>query len=546
MKNTHIALIGNPNSGKSSLFNHLTGLRQKTGNFPGITVDRKKGFLFQNSQIEITDLPGLYNLYPNSKDEAVVLKELFKANQETGGHPYDGIVYVAEAQHLDRSLLLYSQIADLGIPTLFVINMIDEAQKSGYKIDKKALQNRLGIPIFETNARSGEGVAAVRTALEQNKLFQPNTFFRSRYENAASFATAENQSPYKNWLQQHFTTYLLEGQDQAKNQTPAEKEAIELAVFNDIQSRQQFTHQIAKNIVQLPSETKNQRRTEQIDRWLTHPVFGYAFFLLILYFIFQAIFSWSTWPMDLIDGAFGSLSEWVKGTLGDNLISNLITEGVIPGIGGVVIFIPQIALLFLFIGLLEASGYMARVVFLMDKLMQQFGLNGKSVVPLVSGLACSIPAVMAARTIENPKERLLTILVTPFMTCAARLPVYAIIIAVTIPAVNVLPGVSLQGLTLLGLYLLGTLAALLSAAILNRFITSNHASHLVLEMPIYRMPTWKDVGINIYMKVRSFVWEAGRIIFVISLVLWFLASYGPGDLAQKTNDFETELTQNNT
>ena len=543
--NSRIALIGNPNSGKTSIFNQLTGLRQRTGNFPGITVDKTSGTLAKHEDIEVVDLPGLYDLYPDSADEAVVLRELVTTDNQ-----YDAAVYVADASHLDRSLLLYSQVADLGLPMIFVVNMMDEAEKSGYRFNTNRLKSRLGVPVIYTDARSGEGVDRLVSKMTEQKYDLPNAFFRSRY-------TRENvmENGYRTWISTCFEQYLkdntafAEHADAAQRlgseaqtsvlEIPQNQSTNEGIVLEDIENRKRLINIIAGEVVQSPKETRQNNITEKLDKWLTHPVFGYLIFGGILMLIFQAIFSWSSLPMDLMDGLFSNLQGAAKSTFGDGVLARLLAEGIIPGIGGVLIFIPQIALLFLFIGLLEASGYMSRVVFLMDRLMQRFGLNGKSVVPLMSGMACAIPAVMACRTIENPKERLLTILVTPFMTCSARLPVYAILIAVAVPKTSVM-GMNLQGLVLLGLYLLGTLAALFGAAILNRFVQSSAKSYLIHEMPVYRIPKAKDILLNIWSKVKTFVWEAGRIIFVLAIILWFLGSYGP-NLTEKTAAFESEL-----
>jgi len=549
MNHSRIALIGNPNSGKTSIFNQLTGLRQRTGNFPGITVDKTSGTLAKYEAIEVVDLPGLYDLYPDSQDEAVVLRELVTTTDR-----YDAAVYVADASHLDRALLLYSQVADLGVPMIFVVNMMDEAEKSGYRFNTNRLKSRLGVPVIYTDARSGEGVDRLVSRMTEQNYDLPNAFFRSRY-------TRENvlENGYHIWISTCFDRYLKDNTAFAEHaevvealgsegqtsilEVPQNQSTNEGIVLEDLENRKRLINIIAAEVVQSPKETRQNEITEKLDKWLTHPVFGYLIFGGILFLIFQAIFSWSALPMDLMDWTFSSLSGIIQSTFGNGVLGRLVAEGIIPGISGVLIFIPQIALLFLFIGLLEASGYMSRVVFLMDKSMQRFGLNGKSVVPLMSGMACAIPAVMACRTIENPKERLITILVTPFMTCSARLPVYAILIAVAVPSTSVL-GMNLQGLVLFGLYLLGIFAALFGAAILNRFVKSNAKSYLIHEMPVYRIPKAKDILMNIWSKVKTFVWEAGRIIFVLAIALWFLASYGP-NLNQKTAAYETTLTEQN-
>ena len=504
-----VALVGNPNSGKSSLYNQLTGLRQKTGNYPGITVDKKIGKIDEENTV--IDLPGLYDIIPASPDEQVVLSELFATS-----NPIDKVVYVLDASQLETGLILFTEIADLGKPMILAINMIDQAKQNGIDINLNKLSSRLGLKIYSTNARTGDGVEELKTAILNDRFEIANAFCRSNYTDLSD----PLKNGYQEWISKQVGKMNLFSD-------ASEKGGVHEKIQGDLIQRQRLIDVILKETSYKPAILKQTARTLKIDRILTHPVFGYGIFLSILLLIFQAIFTWSEWPMDLIDHLFGATSAWISEHLTDSTLTRLLAEGIIPGIGGIVIFIPQIALLFFFITLLEGSGYMSRVVFLMDRIMKKFGLNGRSVVPLMSGIACAIPAIMAARTIENRKERLITILVTPFMTCAARLPVYVIIIALIIPETATYLGFGARALALLGLYLLGVIAVLLSAIIINGFMKSEPSDNLIMEMPVYRLPYWKDLLLTIVDKVKAFVWGAGKIIFVISIVLWFASSFGP-------------------
>jgi len=520
------ALVGNPNSGKSSLYNHLTGLRQKTGNYPGITVDKKIGKI--DGEQEIIDLPGLYDIIPSSPDEQVVLTELFASID-----PIDKIVYVLDASQLETGLILFTQIADLGKPMILAINMIDQARQNGISINLEKLSLRLGLKIYSTNARTGEGVNELKTAIIENKFELANAFCRSNYTNLND----PLKNGYQEWISKQVGKLNLFAESTSMD-------GVHEKIQGDLIQRQRLIDVILKETSFKPAILKQTVRTLKIDRILTHPIFGYGIFLMILLLIFQAIFSWSAGPSDFIDVLFGSTSVWISDNWEPTIFTKLLAEGIIPGIGGIVVFIPQIALLFFFITLLEGSGYMSRVVFLMDRIMKKFGLNGRSVVPLMSGIACAIPAIMAARTIENRKERLITILVTPFMTCAARLPVYVIIIALIIPESATYLGFDGRALALLSLYLLGVMAVLVSAIIINGFMKSEPAENLIMEMPVYRVPYWKDVLLTILDKVKAFVWGAGKIIFVISIVLWFAASFGPKTSVVNGNETTNLLTQN--
>ncbi|MFV0238103.1 MAG: ferrous iron transport protein B [Flavobacteriales bacterium] len=527
-QNLKIALVGNPNVGKTSLFNQLTGLNQKVGNYPGITVDKKTGtFLLENKTVEVIDLPGTYSLFPSSKDEEVVFNVL--TDQDSRNYP-DKVMVVADASNLKRSLLLFGQVKDLGIPVLLVMNMMDEAQSKGLIIDFKTLEKTLGTQIIKTNARTGKGISELKKSVffevESQINFCPPLPFKKVVGEVQNVFSLKN--PYLAW---HYITqkeiFYLHGQDKERIEDLKKKHRIiskRLQVKETI-DRYKEIDIILENHIRYKEE-RQESLTENIDAVLTHKVFGFAIFVGILFLVFETLFTWSSIPMDLIDSFFGDFSIWAADTLPEGPISSLIADGIIPGIGGVVIFVPQIAILFFFLAIMEETGYMSRVVFLMDRLMRPFGLSGKSVVPLMSGVACAIPAIMATRNIENDRERLMAILVTPFITCAARLPVYAILIEMIIPDSHVM-GFSLKATVLMGLYLLGVFAALASALILKYFIKSEYKSYLLLEMPNYKIPLWKNIALSVYEKSRAFVLGAGKIILAVSIILWVLGTHGP-------------------
>ncbi len=491
-----IALLGNPNTGKSSLFNLLTGLRQHVGNFPGVTVDKKTGPI-QGTDFLLIDFPGTYSLYPHSKDEAVVYEVL--TNPKHKEFP-DKIAVVVDATNLRRNLLLFSQVYDLGLPTVLIINMVDLADRKNIIINTEKLAELFPeTEIVLSNARVKLGKDRIVEAVQKAKRTNRKRIFQ--------FEMAE-----------------IENNKQQEVEAEERFKWIDSVLNQIIQDKQNL------------SKTKSYK----IDKILTHKVYGYLIFASVLFLLFQFIFSFASVPMDFIDEQFGNLSEWLEGTMNEGLLRDLITQGIIPGIGGVVIFIPQIAILFFFLAILEGSGYMARVVFIMDRLMRPFGLNGKSVVPLMSSVACAIPGVMAARTIPNWKERLTTILVAPLMSCSARIPVYALLIALVVPEIKFLGIFNLQGVVLLGLYLLGVVAALLIAAVLNKTIKASNKGYLLLEMPAYKIPQWNNVGMTVYEKVKTFVLDAGKIILAISIVIWALSSYGPTERIDKAIE-EAEL-----
>lgn len=544
-----IALIGNPNSGKSSLFNALTGLRQKVGNFAGVTVDKKTGYLplSKDTIAEITDLPGTYSLYPRRIDEFITFDVLL--NKENDAHP-DVIIIVADASNLKRNLLLCSQIIDLKIPTVIALNMIDVARKNGLAIDASKLSARLGVKVIPMNAREGKGVTELKRAI-QTGIQVPKENFIDIYsmipEIIDEIKTITNsESDYTAFqIASHFSNiYCLNIEQKRKIKEVLDRHHFPAAKWQGEEIVRRYA-KINPILDESTSQDESRKysldRTAKIDHVLLHPVFGYLIFLLIFFIVFQAIFSWAEYPMNAIDYSFGWMEQTLKNILPQNFISRLITEGLLPGIGGIVIFIPQIMLLFGFISILEDTGYMTRVSFLMDRLMRKVGMSGKSTLPLVSGMACAVPAIMGTRGIENWKDRLITIMVTPLMSCSARLPVYTLLIGFLVPDQKVFGIMNLKGLTMLGLYLLGWTMAFAAAAIMKWLIKAREKSYYLMELPIYRMPRWKNVGITMIEKARLFVTDAGKVIITISIVLWLLASFGPGNSMQQIENKYAQL-----
>lgn len=506
MAHLKIALVGNPNTGKTSLFNALTGLNQKVGNYPGITVEKKIGHckLPNNQQAEIIDLPGTYSLNPSSEDEQVAVETLINRQ---GAYFPDVVVVVSEVSNLKQNLLLFTQVKDLQLPTILVINMADQMQRKGISINLSKLEQLLHTKVILTSTRKGEGLLALKEAITNFKeLSVAPCVDMSRLE-AIPFGTSESEQRRKQ-----------------------QKETI---------IRYQFINETLKETYTV-DQHKAQTLRARLDRFLIHPFFGYVVFAAILLLIFQAVFTWSSYPMDWIEDGFGILGEWLATKLPAGALTNLLIDGVLPGITGITVFIPQIAVLFTLIAILEESGYMSRVVFLMDNVMRRFGLSGKSVVPLISGAACAVPAVMIARNIESWKERLITILVTPFMTCSARLPVYLIIINLVIPEGDFL-WISYKAWTFFAMYFLGFAVALLSAFILDKVLKmQKNSSFFIAEIPDYKIPLLRNVCLTVYEKTKGFVMGAGKFILAISVLLWFLGSHGMGE---KYNSIETTAEQ---
>ncbi|MDQ8004265.1 MAG: ferrous iron transport protein B [Pedobacter sp.] len=532
-----VALVGNPNTGKSTLFNLLTGLNQKIGNFPGITVDKKTGFckLPSGKTAEIIDLPGTYSLYPKSKDESIVFQVLADRNNKS--YP-DVIVLVADSTNLRRNLLLFSQVADLGIPMLLVLNMADMAKKEGINVDANKLAERLGVQVVNISARKGEGINVLKDAIAQttNIATQNNTINASDFAPTAIEAVKQKIGTDNDYyalqvLHQHEHLGFFTEKEQQEIETIEINNGFDTVKLQGEETVARYKHlsKILADVVTDTGAAKKFTLTDKLDTILTHKIWGFIIFFFILFFIFNAIFSWSSVPMDLIEGGFAWLTEWGHENLPAGVFTDLLLDGVIAGLGGIVIFIPQIAILFALISILEDTGYMARVTFMMDKIMRKFGLSGKSVVPMIGGIACAVPSIMSARNIESWKDRIITIMVTPLVSCSARLPVYTLLISLVVPDEKVLGVLNLQGLTLMGMYLISIVAAVLVALIFKFIIKAKERSYFIMELPVYRMPRWKNVLFTMYEKSKTFVVEAGKVIIAISIILWVMSTYGPGD-----------------
>lgn len=544
---THkVAIIGNPNVGKSTIFNYLTGLNQKIGNYPGVTVDKKTGALQINGEnFEILDLPGTYSLFPNSEDEIIAHRVLSNTQLET--RP-EYVLMVIDSTQLSRGLFLATQLIDLGVNLAIILNMTDVAEKKSLEIRPFELFKNLGVPILQTDARNQKGLDQIKNLISERNFSQASKFIDILDVIPADIIRQVREKFKLDNEYQAYQMLRFGTKDKAVQESDRQwlKQLITNEKFNLEEAQLEETKIRYKKITDLVNRSlfkkSEPKPKSSLDKVFLHPVFGYVVFIAILLLIFQTIFSWASYPMDLIDGVFADLGAWIQGALPDGPLTRLLAEGVIPGIGGVVIFIPQIALLFGFLAILEDTGYMSRVVFLLDRWMRPFGLHGKSIVPLVSGVACAIPGVMAARNISNWKEKMITILVTPLMSCSARLPVYIILIGLTVPDEVILGFVNLQALALLGLYLLGIIGVLLTAFVLKIVLKTEEKSFLMTELPSYKIPRWGDVGITMYEKAKTFVFEAGKVILAISIVLWVLASYGPpAAMDQIKHDGEARL-----
>jgi ferrous iron transport protein B len=532
-----VALVGNPNTGKSTLFNTLTGLNQKIGNFPGVTVDKKTGYcqLPDGRTADIIDLPGTYSLYPKSQDESIVFSILAdKSNPLTP----DLVVVILDATNLKRNLLLYTQVADLKIPVIIALNMVDLSDKAGIIINIDLIAKKLGVPVVPISARKKEGIDKLRAAITfANKIalqqasidveaIAPELIRRIRSE-------LKLDNPY-------YALQLAHQHETIKFISPAESDRIEelekefsfhsqKAQGAETIARYNFINDLLYDTVKVPETAKDETSSNKIDKVLTHKVFGFIIFFGVLLFMFQSIFAWSKYPMELIADLF----VWVQNNLHNLLpagpLTGLLVDGVIGGLSGVMVFIPQIAILFAFISILEDTGYMSRVTFMMDKLMRKVGLNGKSVVPLIGGFACAVPSIMSTRTIENWKDRMITIMVTPLVTCSARLPIYTLLIALVVPDRNIWWIFNMQGLALTGMYIFSLVSAIIVAFVFKIILKGRERGYFIMELPVYRMPRWNNVAYSMYDRVKAFVFQAGKVIIAISVILWVLASYGPGD-----------------
>jgi ferrous iron transport protein B len=561
-KTPKIALLGNPNSGKTSLFNQMTGLRQKTGNFPGVTVDKITGTwkLSTDLNAEILDLPGIYSIYPKTLDEQVVLEILGNPKHEL--FP-DLAVVVADASNLKRNLLLFSQIRDLGIPCVLGLNMLDIAENQGIIINSIKLARELNVPIAEINSKKGIGMNGLK--LEVIKALD------TKYASNDNLPVAYNPTMVEDiehefgestdymallWLSEYNKLSFFDKNEKEKLRTISVRYSWQKVTYeaDDTIKRYEVLNEIVDNcIFKTENRVSEKSWTTRLDNIFLHRYWGYFIFLGILFIVFQAVFTWAQYPADIIDTGIANFNNYLKDNLPKSQLVDLLTDGVIAGIGGVLLFIPQITFLFAFISILEESGYMSRVMFIMDKLMRKFGLSGRSVVPLISGVACAVPAIMATRSISSWKDRLITIMVTPLMSCSARLPIYTILIALVVPERKAFFGLfNLQGLALFGLYLLGFVAAILSALVMKWILKPADRSYFIMELPTYKGPRFEHVMISIINSVKAFVFEAGKVIVAISIILWVLGSYGPGTAMQdaenrvitENKNISTEQLQN--
>ncbi len=532
-----VALVGNPNTGKSTLFNTLTGLNQKIGNFPGVTVDKKTGYcqLPDGRTAEIIDLPGTYSLYPKSQDESIVFSIL--ADKANPLYP-DLVIVIIDATNLKRNLLLYTQVADLKIPVIVALNMTDLLKKAGIVIDIDLFSKKLGVPVVPIAARKNEGTDKLKQAVSfANKI--PLQCSSIDVEAIAPQLIAEIsgelhlENPYYalQLAHQHETIKFISAAQSDRIETLEHEFSFhsQKAQAAETIARYNFINELLYDTVKTPVTAHEETLSNKIDKVLTHKVFGFIIFFGVLLFMFQSIFSWSAYPMELIGDGFVWIQNNLHHILPAGPLTGLIVDGVIGGLSGVMVFIPQIAILFAFISILEDTGYMSRVTFMMDKLMRKVGLNGKSVVPLIGGFACAVPSIMSTRTIENWKDRMITIMVTPLVTCSARLPIYTLLIALVVPNRNIWWLFNLPGLALTGMYVFSLVSAVVVAFAFKLILKGRERGYFIMEIPVYRMPRWKNVAYSMYERSKTFVVQAGKVIIAISVILWVLASYGPGN-----------------
>lgn len=530
-----IALVGNPNSGKSTLFNVLTGLSQKIGNFPGVTVEKKEGFtkLPDNRTARVIDLPGTYSFYPKSRDERIVMDAL--ADKTSPLHP-DLIVFVADASNLKRNLLLFSQVADLRIPIVIALNMMDLAGQAGIEIDVDELALKLGVQIVPISARKLEGIELLKTAISQSSsiptqfssidvpALAPELIHAIRRDLNIPYPYVALQLAHQHEQLSFLSIAQNARIEEIKSEFSFHSQQLQAA---ETIGRYNFINDVLFDTVKLNSDPGKETMSNRIDNVLTHRVFGFVIFFAILFLIFQSIFAWSEYPMSLIEGLFIWMTNLGHQYLPAGAFADLMIDGVLAGLSGVLIFIPQIAILFAFISILEDTGYMARVTFMMDKIMRKVGLSGKSIVPMIGGFACAVPSIMSTRNIENWKDRMITIMVTPLIACSARLPVYTLLISMVVPDQKVWGFINMQGIALMALYVLSIISAIIVAWVMKVIIKSRERGYFIMELPVYRMPRWNNVLITMYKSVKAFVFEAGKIIIAVSIILWVLSSYGP-------------------
>ena len=548
-KEITVALVGNPNSGKTSLFNALTGLNHKVSNFPGTTVEKKTGSFKLSSEknAHIIDLPGTYSLYPKSADELVTY-EILRNKAETN-YP-DLVVFIADASNLKRNLLLFTQVADLKVPIVLALNMLDVADRRGIKYDIDKLQEKLKVPVISLNARKKEGIDKLKELLLNDDLRVTAEYFSLQNVNSQLLDDLSKVTDKRNKyaaLQYAINASTLISEKAKRLNEIFKHYQFDLIGFQEeeVLTRYKIIDETVKyarlkNVSQLKSSI-----TSKVDKILTHRYYGISIFLVLLLLVFQAMFSWSEYPKDWLEYGLGAFTNYVENTLPAGVLNDLVVHGILAGLTGVLVFLPQIILLFLFIAILEDVGYMARVGFIMDRIMRPFGMNGKSIVPLIGGMACAVPSIMATRSIENKKERLITILVTPLMSCSARLPVYTLLIGMMLEDSAKFGPFNMHGLVLMLMYLIGFFAAILSAWIFKLFIKQKEKTYFILELPGYKVPVFSNLLITIYEKGSAFVFGAGKIIIAVSVILWVIASTGPqANISKIENKYETLLNNN--
>lgn len=530
-----VALVGNPNTGKSTLFNILTGLNQKIGNFPGITVDKKTGNcrLSDGRNAVIIDLPGTYSLYPKSKDETIVFEVLADKNNDV--HP-DLVIIVSDASNLKRNLLLYTQVADMKIPVVIALNMMDLARKSGTHIDIDALSTRLGVQVVPISARQGENIEKLKEAIQfssaiplQNETIKVESIAPGLISKIQEELLIDQPYAALQLAHQHENLRFLSTQESDRIEEIEQEFSFhsQKAQASETIERYNFINRVLKETVRQETNAVSETVSNKIDKVLTHKVWGFLIFFVLLFVIFQSIFAWSEYPMSLIESLFVWLTESAHNVLPPGVLTDLLTDGVIAGLSGVLVFIPQIAILFAFISVLEDTGYMSRVTFMLDKVMRKVGLSGKSVVPMIGGLACAVPSIMSTRNIENWKDRMITIMVTPLVSCSARLPIYTVLISLVVPDKKVAGLINLQGVALMAMYVISIITAIFVAWVMKYLLRAREKGYFIMELPVYRLPRWDNVLLTMYEKVKTFVVEAGKVIIAISIVLWVLATYGP-------------------
>jgi len=544
-----IALAGNPNAGKTTIFNALTGMRQKVGNYPGVTVERKEGLcrLPDGQEITILDLPGTYSLSPKSPDEEISRDVLL--GLAPGVDLPDAVIVVVDASNLERNLYLATQILELGFPTVIALNMSDVAKAAGKSVDHEKLAHDLGTPVVPMVALRGKGVPELRQQLQENiakptppalKLAAPLQDARAELAEQISAATGETpeamqgaalrllSSNQQQWQIEHrFGEAVWECYHRLREELPLAK-----AGAGEAAARYQMLGDVVRRATHSDDKVLSRNFTDKADAILTHKVGGLVVFALITLLVFQAIFSWANMPMDLIDNMVSALGSFVQSHMADGPLRDMIVNGIIAGVGAVVVFVPQIVILFFFIGILEDSGYMARAAFIMDRLMAKVGLHGRAFIPLMSSFACAIPGIMATRTIASRRDRMTTILIAPLMSCSARLPVYTLMIATFIPAAKVAGFISLRAAVMFSMYVLGVVVAMAAAWIFRRTLFKGAQPSLMMELPPYKFPSWRNVLITMWDRASQFLTRAGTVILAISIILWAMLSYPKTDPAQ--------------